>query len=167
MRGLVATVFAGMAVGCMAQSTCYRTAAAAVAAAATAADLGREDATGFRVEGVRHDAFSQARWALVRSCAHPEWPGQMIRVADAGRGLERTAEPAAARVVVAPILVLAGTRVRVVKLEASVRMELMGVAQANGREGEQLSVRLLVDGDREQFSVGMVRRDGSVEMDGR
>lgn len=161
MRGWIAIGVLGMAGCCAAQQGCYRSAMAAAAAAGT------QDAKGFRVESVRYDAFSRAGWAMVRNCAHPEWPGQMVRVA----GVTKAAAPMVQQVVRAavalPPLVVAGTRVRVVKLEAAVRMELTGVAQASARAGEQVEVRLLTDGDREQFVAALVRGDGSVEMDGR
>lgn len=161
MRGwMVAAVF-GISTACMAQAVCYRSVLAATESA------GPEDANGFRLESVRHDTFSQAGWAMVRSCAHPEWPGQLVRVIGGQKAGNYDLRPVVRAVVVWPPLVTVGTRVRVVKVEESVRMELTGVAQASGREGEQVAVRLLAGGDREQFVAGTVRRDGSVEMDGR
>ena len=162
MRRLIMMALLGMSTGCMAQQVCYRSISAAAAAAS-----GLEDTNGFRLESVRYDAFSQTGWALVRSCLHPEWPGQIVRVAGGSKRFNYGVKTVARAVAVSLPLVTAGSRVRVVKAEESVRMELTGVAQANGREGEQLAVRLLAEGDRELFVVGTVRRDGSVEMDGR
>ena len=161
MRGVMITVVFSMASVGAAQQVCYHSATEAVAA------KGIEDGQGFRLESMRADAFSQGGWALVRSCSHPEWPGQMVRVAGAFTRVERGIGAAARAVVVSAPLVNAGMRVRVVRVEESVRMELTGVAQANGREGEQIAVRLLAVGDREQFVTGLVRRDGSVEIVGR
>ncbi len=161
MKRLVAGALVSMASCCAAQKGCYRSAVEAAAAA------GVEDAKGYRVESVSYDVFSQTGWALVRSCAHPERPGLMLRVATGktpAGAMVSASKDAAMR---SPVVVFAGTRVRVVKVEEVLRMELAGVAQASGREGDWIEVRLMGVDEREQFVTGLVRRDGSVEMDGR
>lgn len=105
-------------------------------------------ALGFRLEDLRQDRLLERRWAIVRSCDHPERPPVAVVMAGnegvaagpgwtPGVGLGRVAAAAASPVV------RAGSRVRVIGGGQNVRFETMGVVQSNGVLGERVRVRLL------------------------
>ncbi len=100
---------------------------------------------GFRLEDMRRDRMLNKRWAIVRSCDHPERPATTVAM-----GAEETPqaavaqakEPVKAPAYAAPV-VRAGSTVRLVGNDGNLRFETMGVAQTNGALGQQIQVRLV------------------------
>ncbi len=151
------------------EPSCYRTVGDA------ASQTGVRGVQGYRLETLRRDAFSGVEWATVRSCGHPEWPGTLVMLSawSSGGGLAgRRSEIAGARA----LLMLAGTRVRLVETSGNVRMEMSGVAQGSAALGERVKVRMMpVSGDgtdsgtswagNERFLTGVVRGSELVEVD--
>ena len=137
-----------------AQPACFRSIPEA------AAQSGPEDTQGFRVNSTHLDVFSGITWAAVVSCVHPERPAVLIK--GAAPQAHKVAEPARAAA-----LVLAGTEVRMQRVDASSRMEVSGVALANGAAGERVRVRLqsAIAGAQETFVTGIVRTDGTLDLE--
>jgi hypothetical protein len=124
-----------------AEVSCFRTPAQAVAG------VGEQEGGGYRLERVRRDAVGGKTWARVRSCAHPEWPGVVVRGLDGG--LESSTSHGRDDKAVANMghpEIVAGKRVRVVSGDAMVRLEMTGVAQSSGHVGELIPVRILAPG---------------------
>lgn len=142
---------------------------------------------GFRVEGVRRDVLLGRSWALVRSCGHPERPAvavEMLRMAGEearlGRGRSRAREvaEAGAEPVVrevrrteelaraeAPVL-LAGSRVEVIRVEQNMRLRMEAVAERSAAVGERVRLRVVREaGEDAEFVEGVVRGAGLVEME--
>lgn len=151
---------------------CYRTEDAA------AEQVGVRGVEGFRLEGVHRDVFSGASWATVKSCQHPERPGVLVLLNAGARGAgshEPASEAAAAR----PMVVLAGSRVRLVISDAVSRMEVSAVAQTSAALGDRVRVRLVAVsggggsdavqswGTNERFAVGVVKSTNLVEVEAR
>ncbi len=115
--------------------------------AGAASGLGARGANGYRLEAVRRDAFSGSVWASVRSCVHPEWPGQMVLASGAAGALEPSLGNAALRSLGGALrpgpLVLPGALVRLVEVRENVRIESAGIAQAMGAAGDRIQVRLI------------------------
>ena len=149
-----------------AENACFRSTKEA------ALQSGVRDGEGFRLEGVRMDRVGGSRWARVVSCLHPEWPGVTVKVAgsreEAGDGTPSLAmKPSGARhaaLAMAPPVVLAGAAVRVVRVEAMVRLEMAGVAQESGALGDLVRVRVGAAG-AERLEDGVVRGDGLVALE--
>ena len=137
-----------------AQQGCFRSAAAAVKGS------GPEDADGFRVEAIRHNALNGLSWAQVRSCAHPEWPLRLVR---AGTDIQ-SPQTAAAPALVQPVMVLrAGTPVTVLSLGEFIHLQISGVAIEAGALGQRVRVRIAGDGE-EHFIAGLVKSPNTLEM---
>lgn len=141
---------------------CFRTPASA-AAQAEGGDPGF-DGGGFRLEGYRQDPLGSRRWALVRSCSHPERPALAVAMLrEAAQQAPRSRAASEAR----PILIRAGERIRLVSSSANVRMELEAVAQGSGAAGQTVRVRLMSQpGEPERFLDAVVRQAGEVEFGG-
>lgn len=140
---------------------CYRTPGDAVAAS------GARGVDGFRVESIRQDLMAGRTWAIVRSCAHPEWPGSVV-LAEAGfaRGRFReTATPVMTKVFLMP----AGKRVLLLAQGPFVQMEMPGVLLENAALGDRVKVRLLhVNQDEstpEHVVAGVVKSSGVILME--
>ena len=127
---------------CRAEVGCYRTPAQA------AAEVGEMEGGGYRLEFIRTDAFGGRSWARVRSCVHPEWPAVVVglegwSVARAHLNRDKAAvEMGNPGSLVGPPVVRAGVRVRVFDQEEWVRIEMVGVVQADGRVGDRVMVRI-------------------------
>ncbi|ADW69383.1 hypothetical protein [Granulicella tundricola] len=122
---------------------------------------------GYRLADVRRDALRNKSWAMVESCGHPEQPAIAVEVA--GSVLKGES---AAGVAVGPVVMRAGATVRLVRLEANVRLEMPAVAQMNGALGERVRVRVVRSvgdfggaGSEEQVLVGVVRGSDVLEME--
>jgi hypothetical protein len=153
---------------CRADVSCYRTAKQA------AVQVGEQDGGGYRLEYVRWDPLGGRGWASVRSCAHPEWPAVMVpadavdshlsddkAVAKVGHmDVVRQMEP------VGRMDVMGGSLVHVVMADSMVRMEMSGVAQASGRLGDRIQVRILgpADGGEERVLDAVIRSAEFVEV---
>ena len=146
-----------------AEELCFRSAHEA------ALQAGVRDGEGFRLDGVRLDRAQGSRWARVVSCLHPERPGVVVKVAANG-STGKVAGPAAANEsglaerpeAAKPALVTAGGLVRVVRVEATSRLEMAGVCQAGGAAGDHVRVRIGLPGE-ERFVSAVVRGEGLVE----
>ena len=158
-RGRLAGVALGVAVSCVAQAW-------PVAAAQAGCGVG-----GYRVVGERWDAVLGTGWEMRQDCAHPEWPARAVAVSTRPIGaVVRAAESARENVgrALEPVLVRAGERVRLWFVDATVHIEMSGVAEQPARMGERVTVRVeRQDGDaglRVEHIAGMVRGAGDVEM---
>jgi hypothetical protein len=142
---------------CHAEVSCFRTPAQA------AVQVGEQQGGGYRLEFVRQDAFGSRNWATVRSCAHPEWPAVVVRSA---ASVTAPAVNVSAAAQVAPPIVVGGSRVRVVLADAMARVEMSGVAQASGRVGDRIAVRILAPGgDNEgRLAFALVRSADVLEI---
>ena len=137
------------------EAPCYRSVSEA------AVQKGVLEGNGFRLESIRRDAVQGTSWATLRSCRFPERPALTVPL----RGVPGTGLPEATRVIAAankPVL-FAGRRVRMIRQEAEVRLEVDGVAQANGALGDRVKVRLLTSGE-ERFADGIVLSADLLEM---
>jgi hypothetical protein len=100
---------------------------------------------GFRLEELRRDRMLNKRWAIVRSCDHPERPAMTVAMGldDASQPVATQAsEPLQAPSYTAPV-VRAGATVRLVGGNGNLHLEMTGVAQSNGALGQQIQVRLV------------------------
>ena len=154
MRLILAVGLLSVAGVCHAESGCFRTTAEA------AAQTGVRDVAGFRLEGVRTDAFAHADWAMVKRCGHPERPAVVVRNSS---GVRAVVEAPLAVVSAAP-MVRAGDEVRVSRVDGNVRLDVSGTAVESARVGERVRVR--VAGGTAMVS-GRVQSDGSLEMEAR
>jgi len=171
MRWMVGVIAGMMACGVARASepSCYRSAAEA------AAQVGVRGVEGYRLEAVRRDVFAGTVWAIVKSCGHPERPGVMVLTSlgtgmASGVGMTRPASQA--------LVMLAGSRVRLVQTSENVQMEMSGVAQGSGAVGDRVRVRLVpvsLEGGAgeqaswatsERFATGVVRSRDLVEVEG-
>ena len=120
---------------------CFRSVAEAAAVTHTLEpeSVGPEN-TGFRLEDLRRDRMLNKRWAMVRSCDHPERPLIAVELGEAGESVGTTRQTAA--VAYAAQVVQAGARVRVRGSDAGLRFETTGVAESNGTVGQAIGVRL-------------------------
>jgi flagella basal body P-ring formation protein FlgA len=145
-------------------------------------------ADGARVVARRWDAVLGVAWELRQSCAHPEWPARSVaikpdaripagavrimQVAQATSPQPRPAQPqfVPAQIIPAqPLLVHAGDPVRLWMQDATVRIELAGVAEQSARGGERVVVRIEQQTEDAGLTVqriaGVVRGAGDVEME--
>jgi hypothetical protein len=149
-------VFVLMVLGCgscWAEGSCFRTPSQA------AVQVGEAEGGGYRLMFVRVDPFGGKTWAGVRSCLHPEWPTVLVSGivpisdskvrADAVKSGAETRRPD----------IVGGRTVRVVKTDALVRIETTGVAQASGRVGDRIWVRVAGPGEDRtgHLELGLVR----------
>jgi hypothetical protein len=153
---LAMALSAGFARG---EVSCFRTPAQA------AVGVGEQEGGGYRLEFVRRDALGGRTWARVRNCAHPEWPGVLVRSAVRLAAEPHLNDDKAVIEMVHPEMV-AGKRVRVVSGDAMVRLQMTGVAQASGRVGELIQVRILAPGgDGEgRMEVAVIRSPELLEL---
>jgi hypothetical protein len=126
---------------------------------------------GFRVQSLRWDPVLRQRWALVVSCAHPEWPATEVlsQISD-GDILPsgKTAQGKADSLVPLLPAVRAGDEVQLWSQEGDLRIEVAAMAEQNGDLGKTVRVRLmrretLGPQVQEQF-YGVVRGPHDVEM---
>ncbi len=141
-----------------AQENCFRT----VREAATQA--GVRDGEGFRLEGIRMDRVQGGQWARVLSCLHPERPAVLVKLLHELSVSTPGVAVAPAAGSVLPVVVTAGSLVRIVRLESMARLEMMGVAQGDGARGDKVRVRLGAAGE-EHFAQAVVRDVGLVELE--
>lgn len=163
-QGLAFMAVACIGGTCRAESVCYRSVAEAMSREGSA------DGKGYQVEWVRVDALSNAQWASVLHCGHPEWPRLLIRVPGFSapvKALNQAGQPADAGHRGTVPVVFAGRPVRLLQAEANVRLQMRGISQANGALGEHVRVRMLLESGEERFVNGIARGDGLVEMDQR
>jgi hypothetical protein len=139
----------------------------------------------------RHwDAVLGVGWELRQACAHPEWPARLVALGPAAVGsavvavisvgtaraipvaqtVQPQRQPIQTQIVPAqPLLVHAGDRVRLWMQDATVHIEMSGVAEQSARSGEQVVVRIVQQtedaGSTVQRIPGIVRGAGDVEME--
>jgi hypothetical protein len=126
---------------------------------------------GYRVLARRWDAVLRAGWELRQDCAHPEWPAHSVAVgataADGDIGITEVLRPSTA--ITQPLLVRAGDAVRLWLQDATVRIEMSGVAEQSAHSGERVLVRITKRDSDEGLTVqdiaGIVRGVGDVEME--
>ena len=164
------------------EPVCFATTAEA------AAQVGVRGVHGYWLTSSRRDPLSGAVWATVGSCEHPEWPKTVLLASVAEEasllspalrhGMASAAEltpPAAAQRV---IVMQAGSRVTLLKLSATERMEVSGIVQTSAAVGDRVKVRLLSvsassgpddqsSWSEQRFAVGVVRSATLVEMESR
>jgi hypothetical protein len=161
----------GVAVTNVAQAVCASTPAAAAGSIGRSAPVSMAgEGGGFRVTSMRWDPVLRQRWALVASCAHPEWPAvelpaRMLPLdATSPRRAERDAES------FAPLLpvVRAGDIVQLWSQEDNLRIEVAAVAEESGGLGKKVRVRLMrrsnLGQQAEAQLSGVVRGPRDVEM---
>jgi hypothetical protein len=143
--------------------------AGSVARAQTATACGVD---GYRVIGTRWDAVLRMGLEYRQVCAHPEWPAQMVAMGSAAS--DRMADTAAPRlngptIFVAPLMVTAGSPVRLWMQDDVVRIEMNGVVERSARKGERVMVQVTHQSDETGLTVeriaGVVRGPGEVEME--
>lgn len=153
MKGLIYFVILFGVGSCWAEGSCFRTPSQA------AVQVGEAEGGGFRLEFVRVDRLSGRSWATVRSCVHPEWPAVLVPglvpVSDSSAQVHAIKAGAAMQ----PPDMVGGQTVRVVQADSMVRIEMTGVAQASGRVGERVWVRVLGPGEDRagHLELGLVR----------
>jgi hypothetical protein len=126
---------------------------------------------GYRVLARRWDAVLRTAWELRQDCAHPEWPAHSVAVGAiaAGGGIGGTEVLPPSVAIVPPLLVRAGDAVRLWLQDATVRIEMSGVAEQSAHSGERVLVRVTKQDADEGLTVqhiaGIVRGVGDVEME--
>ncbi len=153
MKGLI---FLAMVLGCgscWAEGSCFRTPSQA------AVQVGEAEDGGYRLEFVRVDPFGGRAWAGVRSCLHPEWPPVLVSGIVPVSGSKAHGDAIKSGADAGRPDIVGGRTVRVVKTDAMVRIETTGVAQASGRVGERIWVRVVGPGDDKtgHLESGLVR----------
>lgn len=168
------TVFAALGSKSWAsEPACYLTAEAA------AAQVGVRSVTGYRVEGRRRDVFSGVLWSTIMNCEHPERPRTLVLTSPEIEPARVTSPNAVSSLLAAapgialaaprdsaPLILLAGTRVRFVQADQVSRIELNGLAQGSGALGDHVRVRILraMDEGSERFVEGTIRSSTLVEV---
>jgi flagella basal body P-ring formation protein FlgA len=134
-------------------------------------------------------------WELRQACAHPEWPARLVALGPAAAGsavaavipagtartirvaqaiTRQTVQPQSSPIKtpiapVQPLLVRAGDRVRLWMQDATVHIEMSGVAEQSARGGERVVVRIVQQTEDAGLAVqriaGVVRGAGDVEME--
>ena len=142
-----------------AENACFRSVGEA------AAQSGQRDDSGFRVVEFRRDAFSRLTWAKVASCARPERPPVLVHAYLAGSTVPD--HPRATQRNPPVPAVTVGTSVSIVRVEEHLRLIMIGTALSSGYVGDRVRVRLapLLDGGTEKLVVGVLRTDGTLEME--
>ena len=123
---------------------------------------------GSRVIASRWDVVLQRGWEFRRDCAHPEWPARLIESAS-GSPAPAGGKPLAAATALLQLLVRAGDAVTLWQRDATVQIEMSGVAEQSARIGEPVVVRITRQNDDGGLIVdriaGVVRGAGDVEME--
>jgi hypothetical protein len=153
MRMLIVLVMVLGCGSCWAEGSCFRTPSQA------AVQVGEAEGGGYRLVFVRVDPFGGRAWAGVRSCLHPEWPTVLVSGIVPVSGSAEHGEAIKSGMDVTHPDIVGGRTVRVVKTDAMVRIETTGVAQASGRVGERIWVRVVGPGDDKtgHLESGVVR----------
>jgi len=154
---LVVGLATGTALG---QETCARTPELAVVGKAAApGELG--ESGGYRVEAVKRDLVGRGSWAVVRSCAHPEWPAYMLPAP-----VDVKAQPPVAKLASAELAVRAGERVFVRSNSTASRMQMAGIANRSGVIGDVIPVSMAVFGTEgsEHRVQAVIKGKGEVEL---
>jgi hypothetical protein len=148
-------------------AVCYTTPRAAVVASSSFSPT--LESSGYRVTRIQSDPVLGQRWAMIVSCAHPEWPAFALPTNGATTTKTRQVgdHSLTESVKTAPI-VRAGEVVRLWRQESLLRIEVVGVSEENGGLGNTIRVRLLrrnTDDQSipEQF-FGVVRGPSNVEI---
>ena len=122
------------------RAECYSTPQAAVDEAGSSHSLMLETAGGgYRVVRVESDPLLRRSWAMVASCAHPDWSMLLLPVSVAQPLKLTKARQAGPEL---PIVVHAGDPVRLWRREALLQVQTAGICKQNGRLGEIVRVRL-------------------------
>ncbi len=116
---------------------CYPTPAEAVS---QRTDGATDTRSGYRAESRRYDPLLGRSWVVVVDCGHPERPAQTIAASDA---LPMQPEVVRSIVVTKPMVVKAGSLVRVVGNTASFHLETPAYAESSGAVGDRIRVRLV------------------------
>jgi hypothetical protein len=125
---------------------------------------------GYKVIARTWDAALGRSWVLRQDCAHPAWPARLTPAPTAAPPISRAALfQQEAPPPVRPLLVHAGDPVRLWQQDATVRIEMTGVAEQSARAGERVVVRITRQTDEAGLTVqripGVVRAAGDVEME--
>ncbi len=121
----------------------------------------------FRVTKIQSDPVLRISWAIISSCAHPEWVPLVLPVAGSpslkatsGRSSNESSETS-------PI-VHAGDIVRLWSTRQFLRIEVVGISQQSGALGKIIRVRLARRSKDDQSIpeelLGVVRGPSSVEI---
>lgn len=123
---------------------------------------------GYRVTARRWDAVLGTVWELRQNCAHPEWPAHAVALA----GASPLPPPGIALRFVEtlqPLQIHAGDQVKLWLQDATVRIEMRGVAEQSGRDGDHIIIRIIRQTDDDGMTIeritGIVRGAGDVEME--
>jgi hypothetical protein len=124
---------------------------------------------GYRVLAQRWDAILHRGWELRQSCAHPEWPARAVAVSAIVPLRPDGSRPRTVETAPSIQTVHAGEPVRLWLQDAIVRIEMSGVAEQSGRDGDHVTVRIArqtnADGLTIERFTGVVRGVGDVEME--
>jgi hypothetical protein len=124
---------------------------------------------GYRVLARRWDAVLGKAWELRQNCAHPEWPAHSVATNGAGPQAQSDTPMQSFQALPQAQLVHAGDPVRLWLQDATVRIEMSGVAEQSGRDGDHVVVRITRQTDTDGLTVerftGIVRGAGDVEME--
>jgi hypothetical protein len=126
---------------CWSEGNCFRTVAQA------AVQVGEQEGGGYRLVFVRVDRFGGRSWVGVGSCLHPEWPVVLVPGIVPVLGSSSHGNAVKAGVEFGLPDMVGGRTVRVVQADSMVRIETTGVAQASGRFGDRIWVRVVGPGE--------------------
>jgi hypothetical protein len=148
-------------------AVCYRTPADAIAANLKTSSFSMSEDGGYRVAKIQSDPVLSQSWAMIIPCDHPGWPAVALPLRNPILPAQFRAQEGGTKAL-APVVVRAGDIVRLWRQESSLRLEVAGTSEGNGRLGDLIKVRLLrrnTDDQSitEQFS-GIVRGPFDVEM---
>ncbi|HEV2618910.1 MAG TPA: flagella basal body P-ring formation protein FlgA [Acidobacteriaceae bacterium] len=148
---------------------CALAAVSGVARAQTQTACG---ADGYRVTGKRWDAVLGKGYEYRQECGHPERPARLVMLGT-GAGA-RSVDISSAKAIelataAGPLLVNAGSPVRLWMQDDMVRIEMSGVVERSARKGEHVTVQVTHQNDETGLTVdrvaGIVRGPGEVEME--
>jgi Chaperone for flagella basal body P-ring formation len=167
IRGTSFLTLYGICLANTALAACYSTPLMAIATGSLTSSSSILEGGGYRVERIQSDPVLRQTWAMVISCAHPEWPAVAVPLRDSILPLRVRAQEGAKNIP-QPVVIHAGEIVRVWRQETSLRIEAVGISEGNGGLGDLIRVRLMRRNNddqsiEEQFS-GIVRGPSDVEM---
>ena len=175
LRWLLGLSLLGGGLPCAAWAACASTPAAAVAGNVSGRSVqlsAKGDDAGFRVQSERWDPVLREHWALVVSCAHPDWPAVEFLspvFAKSNLGLMQPGQTEGRGLFPSLPVVRAGDVVQLWSMQGDLRIEVAAMAEQSGGMGKIIRVRLMQRETlgpqiQEQFDA-VVRGPRDVEME--
>ena len=133
-------------------------------------------ANGYRTVTRSWDAVLRRGWEARQECAHLNWPLRLVEMSSADTGAMGTGGITSANRVAAtayekfstPLLVKAGDVVRLRMQDDTVRIEMTGVVERSGRQGDHVVVQVTRQDDDAGLTIrriaGTVSGTDEVEM---